>query len=571
MKHDNRHSTIEFSLGDYPNILYPAISRFKQEDILNRIFNHDYTVWKSTPKEISNRLGWLNIMNEFTQAKITEMECLRDNLIRDDYRQAILLGMGGSSLAPELFSLTFPTKNQANPALSLSILDSTCPQSVHDISTSIDLNQTLFIVSTKSGTTEETLSFFKYFYRLLIHHSMKDVGDHFVAITDPGSQLEAIAKKLHFRHIFLNNPNLGGRYSALSHFGLIPATLCGADISMLLKRVQNMAQVCRQHKNLEDNPAVMLGLILGELAKSGCDKVTFIASPTLQPFCDWLEQLIAESTGKEGKGILPVVGEPAGDLYNYSKDRLFVILELADEEMDTNNRILKGFPHIIIHLQDIFDLGEQFFLWEMATAIVGHSLKINPFDQPNVEATKKNVRTLVDAFKNSGVMPSENPIFTERGISVFGDIIASSIKECLATFINQFQPGDYFALQAFLYPQNTTRNQLQDFRATLRDKTKLATTLGFGPRFLHSTGQLHKGDRGNGLFIQFTSNFPQDVPIPDTTDTDTSSLTFGTLIHAQAMGDLLALKQAGRRVLRFHIDDDPSAAMAYLNQILKSI
>jgi glucose-6-phosphate isomerase len=272
-------------------------------------------------------LGWLEITQEFTPQKINKMVTLRDDLMKSGFRYAVLLGMGGSSLAPELFSLIFSTSNTEKPALSLSILDSTCPQSVIDVSTRIDLDHTVFIVSTKSGTTEETLSFFKYFYRLLSNKSVKNPGDHFIAITDPGTQLEALAKELHFQVIFLNNPNLGGRYSALSHFGLVPATLCGVDIPRLLERANNMASVCRQSQELEANPAVISGIALGELAKSGCDKVTFIASPTLQPFCDWVEQLIAESTGKEGKGIVPVVGESYGEKEIYGKDRLFVILD----------------------------------------------------------------------------------------------------------------------------------------------------------------------------------------------------------------------------------------------------
>ncbi len=555
----------KFNPGKYQNLINTSISRLEQNDILNRIRNKDFTVWKPEPREISNRLAWLDIANDFTSEKIAEIVTLRDDLIREGYQYAILLGMGGSSLAPELFSRIFSPSTQNNTALSLSILDSTCPTSVQDIADRYDLEKTIFIVSTKSGTTEETLSFFKYFYRLSVNRNLENIGNHFIAITDPGSQLETIAEKLKFRYIFLNNPNLGGRYSALSHFGLVPATLCGIDVPSLLSQAKNMADICWNTKYPE-NPAVLLGVALGELAKSGCDKVTLIASPTLKPFCDWVEQLIAESTGKEGKGILPVVDEPLTKGENYGKDRLFVILELASEKINDGELNETEFPVIKMSLNNIYDLGGQFYLWELATAIAGYCLGINPFDQPNVEATKKYVGELVDTYKKTGVMPQEQPVFSEAGISVFGERKFTSLKECVQYFMAQAKTGDYFALQAFLYPQYITYDRLQEFRGHLLNITKLATTLGFGPRFLHSTGQLHKGDGGHGLFIQMTSDFPQDIPIPDSPDSDASTLSFGKLIQAQAKGDALALKQAGRRVIRFHFSGDPSKALAELNQ-----
>jgi glucose-6-phosphate isomerase len=559
-----------YNLGNYQTLINTSISFLEQNDILNRIQQHDFTVWKPDPQEISNRLAWLDIAAEFTSEKIAEMVTCRDDLVKDGYQHAILLGMGGSSLAPELFSQIFSPNVKEKTSLSLSILDSTCPQSVQDIAARNDLDKTVFIVSTKSGTTEETLSFFKYFYRLLANRSIQNLGDHFIAITDPGSPLETIAQKLKFRHVFLNNPNLGGRYSALSHFGLAPATICGVEIPTLLRRVNNMADICRRTHELQENPAVMLGVTLGELANSGCDKVTLIASPTLKPFCDWVEQLLAESTGKEGKGILPVVDEPLTKAEYYGKDRLFVILELSGEEINHDRLLGTEFPIIKIKLDDIYDLGGQFYLWELATAIAGFCLGINPFDQPNVEATKKYVRGLVDAYKKTGTMPLEQSIFSEAGISVFGEGKFSSLKECLQNCLEQAKTGNYIALQAFLYPNNIVHEHLQEFRVALRDKTKLATTLGFGPRYLHSTGQLHKGDGGNGLFIQMTSDFPQDIPIPDSPDADSSSLSFGRLIQAQARGDALALHQAGRRVIRFHFSGDPSAAIALLHLTLKS-
>ncbi len=571
MTYDLLHSKVTLNIYKYQIWVDAALNRFEQDDILNRIWRMDYSVWKPSPQEITNRLAWLDIIDEFSPVIINEMASVRNDLINSGYHHAVLLGMGGSSLAPELFSLIFSPMINGNSSLSLTILDSTCSQSVQDIATHYDLAKTVFIVSTKSGTTEETLSFFKYFYRMLVNRSMQNVGEHFIAITDPGTQLESLANSLNFRCIFLNNPNLGGRYSALSHFGLAPATLCGVEISTLLERAKNMSTMCRQTHDIQNNPAIILGVVLGELAKLGCDKITFIASPTLKPFCDWVEQLIAESTGKENKGILPVVDESLAVTENYSNDRLFVILEVTGEKVDIGEVAEAEFPLIKIRLDDIYDLGGQFILWELATAIAGYCLGINPFDQPNVEATKNNVRQLVNIYKNTGVMPQDEPVFSEAGINYYGDFNATSLKDCLQKFIEQAKSGDYFAVQAFLYPQTIIREKLQDFRISLRDKTKLATTLGFGPRFLHSTGQLHKGDRGNGLFIQISSDFPLDLPIPDSTDSDASSLTFGTLIRAQAMGDYLALRQAGRRVIHFHLDDDPVAAIDQLIQALNSI
>lgn len=558
-----------FQMGEYQNSIQAAFQRFKRGNILNRIWEHDYTVWKPSPAEISNRLGWLDIFEDLSPQKINEMVALQKSLFQSGYRHAVLLGMGGSSLAPELFSMIFQPES---PSLSLKILDSTCPLSVKDIADKLDFNRTIFIVSTKSGTTEETLSFFKYFFRLLIRLNVRNPGEHFIAITDPGTKLEETAKMLKFRHVFLNFPNLGGRYSALSYFGLAPAALCGVDISILLQRAKQMAMVYRQNQSLEDNPAVMLGLSLGELAKSGCDKITFFTSQSLLPLCDWIEQLIAESTGKEGKGILPVVDEPIASIDHYDRDRLFIILELSGEEIDLPESIMNHFPSIRFKLDDVYDIGKQFFLWQLATAIAGYCLEINPFDQPNVEMTKKNVRQLAEDYKKTGKFREcDSFVPKNSGEFYFSIDQLSSPKERLQKIIEHANSGDYIAIQAFIYPQKAIRDRLQEFRISLRDKTKLATTLGFGPRFLHSTGQLHKGDRGNGLFIQITSDFAQDLPIPDSTESDASSLSFGALLKAQAIGDYLALRQTKRRVIRFHLEKDPLDEIENLTQILKSL
>jgi len=468
------------------------------------------------------------------------------------YTHALLLGMGGSSLAPELFSKTFGKERndrKSCPYLELAVLDSTDPGAVLAHAEQLDPARTLFIVSTKSGETVETLSFFKYFYnQVAAAVGANRAGEHFIAITDPGTPLVTLAERYHFRDVFLNDPNIGGRFSALSYFGLVPAALAGVDISRLLDRALTMAGACGPDVTAE-NPAAWLGAILGELAKAGRDKVTFVMSPAMASFGDWVEQLIAESTGKEGRGILPVVGEPLGPPEVYGDDRLFIHFWLSEDkdfDMPTGSegaalQALEnaGHPVIHLHLRDLYDLGEQFFLWEMATAVAGHLLSVNPFDQPDVEAAKVLARRMVAKYIEKGSLPCSQS--------------APLTVETLNAFMVQARPGDYVAIQAYLQPTPETDAALLALRTRLRDRFKLATTTGYGPRFLHSTGQLHKGDAGRGLFIQFTADDTQDVPIPDEAGLPKSSITFGVLKMAQALGDYQALLNVGRRVICFHL------------------
>jgi hypothetical protein len=412
----------------------------------------------------------------------------------------------------------------------------------------LNLGKTLFVVATKSGGTAETLSFFKYFYNQVAAELGQDnAGQHFVAITDPGSKLVDIAEKYDFRAVFLNDPNIGGRYSALSFFGLVPAALVGVDIALLLDRA--MIAACNAGDDncapVEDNNASKLGAVMGALAQRGRDKITLITSPQLASFGDWVEQLIAESTGKDGKGILPVVGETVGAPDKYGPDRLFAYLRLdGDDTYDAQVKALAdaGYPVIQLDLNDLYDLGAQFLLWEMATVVAGNRLGIQPFDQPDVEAAKIQTRKMIAAYQESGTLPE-------------GETMSLSAAN-LQTFLNQAQPGDYIALQAYVMPTVETDAALQALRLHLRDKSKLAVTLGYGPRFLHSTGQLHKGDAGNGLFIQITGSMPQDLAIPDEAGRSESGISFGVLKTAQVLGDGAALRQAGRRVIHFHLGSD---------------
>jgi len=529
-------------LGEHQAAVDAALDHLVQKRIVARIWEHDHTVWKPESTEITNRLGWLHTI-EVMMDYVPRLQSLVEELRAEGYTHALLLGMGGSSLAPEVFRKTFGV---ADGHLDLAVLDSTDPGAVLAHAERLDPARTLFIVSTKSGSTVETLSFFKFFYNWTADALGSDqAGKHFIAITDPGSRLTDIARRYRFRNTFLNDPNIGGRYSALSYFGLVPAALVGADVPRLLDRALTMACATEPCVAARNNPGAWLGAILGALAEAGRDKVTLVTSPPIAGFGDWVEQLIAESTGKEGKGILPVVGEPLGPPEVYGDDRLFVYLRLeGDTTHDAAVQTLEeaGYPVVRLRLHDRYDLGEQFFLWEMATAVAGHRLGINPFDQPNVESAKVRAREMVAAYQETGALPADEP--------------APLAGEALRAFLAQAQAGDYIALQAYVAPTAETDAALQSLRVWLRDRYRLATTVGYGPRFLHSTGQLHKGDAGNGLFIQFTADAPRDAPIPDEAGSSESSITFGVLKMAQALGDKQALLDAGRRVIRFHLAAD---------------
>jgi hypothetical protein len=481
----------------------------------------------------------------------------------DGYTQVLLLGMGGSSLAPEVFRRTFGV---AAGYLELAVLDSTDPGAVLNYAQQFDPSRTLYIVSTKSGGTVETLSFFKYFY----NHTLADVGAdeagrHFVAITDPGSSLEDLAQRYQFRATFVNDPNIGGRYSALSYFGLVPAALVGVDVPKLLNRAVAMAQVCKPPHIGSDNPGAWLGAIMGVAAKAGRDKLTFLASDAVASFGDWVEQLIAESTGKEGRGILPVVGEPATD--NYGEDRLFVAMGLASEATGIA-ALDEAQPVLRFSLSDLYDIGAQIFLWEFAVVVAGQHIDIQPFDQPNVESAKIQARKLVQAYTDTGRLPEVTATLSESGVTVYTDAGGSSLKASLGNFLAQAKSGDYVSLQAYVTPDAAADAALADLRAKLLAKSGLATTLGYGPRFLHSTGQLHKGDSGNGLFIQFTSDPVEDVAIPETAGDSESSMSFGVLELAQAMGDRQALLENKRRVIRFHLGQDVAAGIQAISAAL---
>lgn len=570
----NRLNDATASLHGYQSMVDKALAEWYEKEILSRIWRHDHTVWKPDPGEISNRLGWLH-SPEAMLKNLPEIHAFVNEVKNDGFTQALLLGMGGSSLAPEVFRSTFGVRAGY---LDLAVLDSTDPGAVLGHETRLDLTKTLFIVSTKSGGTVETLSFYKYFYnRVKRAVGEAQTGRHFVGITDAGSGLVDIARQHNFRKTFLNDPNIGGRYSALSYFGLVPAALLGVDLQRLLERASGLAGQCKTTVD-GDNPGAWLGTILGELAVAGRDKLTLIASPSVSPFGAWVEQLIAESTGKEGRGILPVDGEELSLPEVYGDDRLFVLLRLErDDRQDGQVTVLKRAGHPVVHiaLSDLYDLGGEFFRWEMATVIAGWRLGINPFDQPDVESAKVQARNMVAAFQREGRLPELEATLEEDGLKVYANFPAANPEGALNQFLSQANSSEnlrcgrsYVAIQAYLTSSPEIDAALNSLRLRIRDRFKLAATLGYGPRFLHSTGQLHKGDAGNGLFVQITADSATDVDIPDQAGEDASSMTFGVLKMAQALGDRQALLENGRKVIRFHLSKD---VMAGLKQLQRAV
>jgi len=563
----SRRQHFTFELGAYREMVDRALTEVRDKAVMARIWAHDHTVWKPEPTEITNRLGWLHSA-EVVAENIERLDSFADTVRADGYTHALLLGMGGSSLAPEVFGKTFGARDGS---FSLSVLDSTDPGAVLAYAETLDLRKTLFIVSTKSGSTVETSSFFNFFYnRAAAAVGEGRAGEHFVAITDPGSSLAELADRFSFRAVFLNDPTIGGRYSALSYFGMVPAALIGMNLQLLLDRSMIMrcnSEACNCPV-AGNNMGAQLGVVLGEMAKIGRDKVTLVCSQEIGSFGDWVEQLIAESTGKEGKGILPVVGEPLGAPDIYRDDRVFVCLALAGD--DTHREKLAaleaaGHPVVVMTLRDSYDLGGQYFLWEMATAVAGSRMGINPFDQPNVESAKILARDMVAEYKERGRLPVEEPTLVDGDIAVFVPYPVATSGEALRDFIEKGKTdGAYIAIQAYVTPGAETDRALKALRLVMRDRYKIATTVGYGPRFLHSTGQLHKGDAGAGLFIQITAGHERDVPIPDEAEKADSSVSFGVLKMAQAMGDRQALVNGGRRVIRFHIRNNVAGSIQRL-------
>ena len=557
---------MELHLGPLREPVRQGLARADDEGLMRRIQARDHRVWKPDPTEISDRLGWLDIATRM-EPEIAGLERFAATVRGAGYTDVLLLGMGGSSLAPEVLARTFGPQPDG---LRLAVLDSTDPRAVAARVAPLDLRRTLFLVSTKSGGTVETFSLFKYCYNRVAEELGREAaGEHFVAITDPGSGLADTAARYAFRRTFLGDPTIGGRYSALSVFGLVPAALLGLDLKTLLRRGRQAAAgaAAEQPAGDDGNVALRLGIVLGTAAAAGRDKLTLLCGAELASFGDWVEQLIAESTGKEGRGIVPVVGEPLGPASEYGSDRLFVWLRHGADQAtaDLAQRLRAADqPLVTLQLEDRYDLAAQFFVWEVATAVAGALLGINPFDQPNVEAAKVQARQMVAAYQAEGRLPAEEPALRGDGLALYGAVRGSTPAQALAGFLDAAPAGSYLALQAYVPPTGETDAALQGLRRAARARTGLATTSGYGPRFLHSTGQLHKGDAGRGRCLQIVTASVPDLPIPDRAGEPAAALSFDVLKQAQALGDRQALVAGGRAVLTVHVTGDPAAALGKL-------
>lgn len=563
------------ALGTYSDAVQAALNDLNSEFAAGRIWGHDGSFWKdhsATIAKINNRLGWLDVTRTIDRDRL---KALQASIKGSDIAHVVLLGMGGSSLAPEVLYRTFGRQPGFPEFL---MLDSTEPASVLAVEEAIDPQHTLFLVSSKSGGTIETMSFFKHFYQMT-----GERGEQFIAITDPGSGLEALAKEKGFRDTFLNPADIGGRYSALSYFGMVPAALIGLDLDRMWASAENMMLACGEIVPAQLHPGLYLGAILGVLARQGRDKVTIHGSAAVSSFGSWAEQLIAESTGKEGVGILPVVGASVGNPHDFGSDRLFIYLrvdgEADNDELDAGIRTLReaGNPRVTLYLPDRYALAGEFFRWEFATAVAGKILSINPFDEPNVTESKENTGRLLAYYTEHGSLPTTEISLTEATVALYADdamlrslselclqhnYSSSDLTSMLAALINSSRSGDYFALLAYVPMTDANQAVLEEVQRRLRHATRRAVTLGYGPRYLHSTGQLHKGGPNKGAFIQITTDVVHDCAVPG------EPYTFGVLAAAQAAGDLEALRGKDRRAVRLHIAGSVEKG---LNTLLKAI
>jgi transaldolase/glucose-6-phosphate isomerase len=554
-----------------------SLDDWRAGDKMRRLWARDATLWTGTDE--GEWLGWLGLTEEHAAHSdyLKRLAVEAESRLKDaGVTHALLLGMGGSSLGPEVLQMTFGSR-QGFPQFH--VLDSTDPAQIKAFENKIDLARTLFIVSSKSGSTLEPNIYKQYFFqRVQERLGVEEAGTRFIAITDPGSKLQHIAESDGFRRMFFGVPSIGGRYSALSNFGMVPAAIMGLDISRFLDHVEEMVHACSATVPVEENPGAMLGVILGVLASHGRDKVTIITSPGVWDFGAWLEQLLAESTGKDGKGLIPVDREPLGTPEVYGNDRLFAYIRLESAPDAAQDRAVEalaaaGQPVVRVSLTAPYQLGAEMFRWEIATAVAGSVIGINPFNQPDVEASKVATRKLTAAYEKTGALPPETPIFTADGIKLFTDAkndaaLALTVggKRTLAGYLkahlSRLGVGDYFALLAYIEMNQTHERLLQAMRLAVRDAKRVATCLGFGPRFLHSTGQAYKGGPNTGVFLQITCDDAVDLLVPG------QAYTFGVVKAAQARGDFQVLAERDRRALRAHLGPDVAAGLATLQEAL---
>ena len=541
---------------------------------VRRLWARDPSLW--TDGDERKWLGWLDVVGE-QQRNAAQLEAFAAEVRSAGFSHALLLGMGGSSLCPEVLRLSF---GRVEGFPDLHVLDSTDPAQVKSFENKIDLADTLFFVSSKSGSTLEPNIFKQYFLeRVRQTIGEPEVGNRFIAVTDPGSKLQRDAERDGFRNVFFGDQSIGGRYSALSNFGIVPAAAMGIDVGRFLDRTNEMVKACGAEVSAEDNPGVILGAILGVAHKQHRDKVTIVASPGIYDLGAWLEQLLAESTGKNGSGLIPVDREALAGAEAYGADRLFVYLRLESEPNPAQDEAVEvlrraGQPVVQISLGDVYNLGQEFFRWEIATAVAGSVIGINPFDQPDVEASKIATKKLTEEYERNGSLPAESPLFEAEGIKLFADdknaaalgeaVSDRSLSGYLRAHLDRLEAGDYFAVLAYVEMTREHEAALQSARHAVRDDKRVATCLGFGPRFLHSTGQAYKGGPDSGVFLQITCDDALDLQVPG------QRYTFGIVKAAQARGDFAVLAERGRRALRVHLGTDVNAGLEKLRQEITS-
>ena len=554
-----------------------ALDALIREDAVGRLHRRDASLWKADPehqKTIENRLGWLS-SPAWLSGKASELATFAAEVRAEGFTRVLLLGMGGSSLAPEVLA---EIMTAAPGAPTLEVLDSTDPAAIRNAEASHRLDRTLFLVSSKSGRTIETLSQYRYFRTRLEEMRVADVARRFAAVTDPGSALERLAREEGMRRVFLNPPDIGGRYSALSYFGMVPAALLGLDLEALAERASRASEASAAPDPAR-NDALRLGALIGAAARSGRDKLTLLTAPALRPLGYWIEQLVAESTGKEGHGIVPVEGEPPGFARYYSPDRCFVSITLASEAMPELAGLgaelrQAGAPWIEITLPERADLAGEFFRWEVATAIAGAVLGIDPFDEPNVQESKDRTAEILAQIEKTGVVPQGNPRSRDEGVETYASdelwksLTANtpghpSLEMLLGRFLALKKPGDYLSILAFLERTAATESAFAHLRREIRDAVRIPVLQGYGPRYLHSIGQLYKGGPPGGMFLEITAAAGQDMPIPE------SGVTFGKLELAQALGDLSALESRGKATLRLHIQGSVTQGLATIGQAIE--
>jgi glucose-6-phosphate isomerase len=556
-----------------PGLLADAVreesNRLRAGEALHKIWARQPSLWKDDAEHariISNRLGWIGVLDSM-RAESPALQDLARDIDQSGVRDIVLLGMGGSSLAPEVFSLMFPSQ----AGRTFFVLDSTDPTAIQEVERSIDLAHCLFIVASKSGKTIETLSQFFYFHRRITQAGINPPGRSFLAITDRGSYLDRLADDYNFRLTFRNPADIGGRYSALSYFGLVPAALWGVDIASVLDGAIEMRRACGPDGTLDANPAWQLGCFLGAAARRGDDKLFLLSTPKLTPLGNWIEQLIAESTGKESRGIVPVAGANSVPIDIMSRGGATAALLFDGDDEDRLRSTVRelerrGAPVIEIRLQQPAQLGAEFFKWETATALAGASLAIDPFDEPNVQESKDNTARILEQFESSGQMPLGSPRLTGSGIEIYaegavrGAISTLQLATGLRTFFSERRVDDYVAILAYVARDAENSAELEALRAMLGERLNLPVLLGFGPRYMHSIGQLYKGGPPSGMFVVITSEKPGDLPIPG------AKYTFAQLEMAQALGDLQSLGRLGKPALRVHLTEGVPAGLTALRR-----